>query len=156
MKLSARARFVQRKHAQYALLTLFIVGLVISLITLDYAERQELLFPATTSSLNGKVWELYGPTLALIVGGLFGNGSSNTRVRTSWFVIAILLVLIWNWLVVGQPIAFLQAPDMHNDAVITSSFEGIGRYGSYLLDAVLAYFFTSNPDQPASPQSETE
>lgn len=136
-------------QTRMTLIGVFLGSLAIQALAFFWVSRR--MWPEELQALILKLLAVYSVHLGVIAGGIFAQ--AKTRAPKASVVAAagaILFAGLWNLLLVGRSLAFAMA---QQDSVtdLIKYLETVGDYGSFLVVAALAFFFSKSAEKTAHP-----
>jgi hypothetical protein len=133
-------------QARLSLVVIFLGSLVIQATA--FFSIGQYMWPEEMQALILKLLAVYSVHLGVIAGGMFAqSGTRNVKSGTATAVAAILLALVWNLLLVGRSLSLVI---WRQDSVadLIRYLGAVADYGSFLVAAALAFFFSSKTKEP--------
>jgi hypothetical protein len=104
----------------------------------------QYMWPEEMQALILKLLAIYSVHLGVIAGGMFGQSRMpDLRPGTATALTAIVMAVVWNLLLVGRSLSFVI---WRQDSVaeLIRYLGAVADYGSFLVVAALAFFFSKN------------
>ena len=135
-------------QARLSLIVVFLGSLAIQAVA--FFRVSQYMWADDLLALILKLLAVYSVHLGVIAGGMFAqSGMRDAKPSTATAMSAILLSLVWNLLLVGRSLSFVMSrQDSASD--LMKYLETVADYGSFLVVAALAFFFTRNSDKTAA------
>ncbi len=133
-------------QARLSLVVVFLASLMAQATA--FFNVSQYMWPEEMQALILKLLAVYSVPLGVIAGGMFAqSGMRNVKPETATAVAAILMAVAWNLLLVGRSLSFVIS---RQDSVadLIKYLGMVADYGSFLVVAALAYFFSRNAKEP--------
>ena len=133
-------------QARLSLVVIFLGSLIIQAAA--FFSVSQYMWPEEMQALILKLLAVYSVHLGVIAGGMFAQSRMRpVKPETPTAVAAILMAAVWNLLLVGRSISFVIS---RQDSVadLIRYLGAVADYGSFLVVAALAFFFSKNAKEP--------
>lgn len=134
-------------QARLTLIVVFLGSLTIQLVA--FFSVSQYMWPEDLQALVLKLLAVYSVHVGVIAGGIFAqSGIRTSKPSTITTVSAILLALMWNGLLISRSSSFVISREDSATSLV-EYLKAVADYGSFLVVASVAFFFTRNSEKTA-------